>query len=399
MPFESWLPEGGANLFQTIKKVCQEAEAGGQKLYRLSIGQPSGPALESARQHCADQVMSPKESWHEYQDNGFLPYPDWAMRFCQAHAPRVNLKGYGAELDYLPIPGIKPMLGLVMLACGAEQKRQDLHVMSMTAPGYPVPRDWAGYLGVTHGSFSLNPKNAFLPNLEDEESIFRIDLAMMNLPHNPSGQIATYEYWREVCEFCSKKGIRLVNDGAYLALSHDKRSRALAEVAVDFPGLEWIELFSASKSIANGTGWRIGGMVGSPDFVNDVKKIKGNTDSGFFAPAAAGALFALENDQAGVAGVGRLYEERLKLLVPILKERGLRLAVNPGAGFFSLWESPKYAFGRKMVDAEDFNLSMIQETGIVGVHFDPYIRFAVCGPVENWTAPIKQAFDKADVSY
>ena len=46
---KSLLPVGGVNLFQGIKAKCREAEASGLKLYRLSIGQPAGPALLEAR--------------------------------------------------------------------------------------------------------------------------------------------------------------------------------------------------------------------------------------------------------------------------------------------------------------------------------------------------------------
>ncbi len=46
---KSWLPPGGVNLFQEIKKVCHELEAGGRPIYRMDIGQPPGPALLSAR--------------------------------------------------------------------------------------------------------------------------------------------------------------------------------------------------------------------------------------------------------------------------------------------------------------------------------------------------------------
>ena len=122
---KSWLPPGGGNLFQEIKRVCQEAEASGQTLYRLSIGQPSGPALKSARDKCAVYVQSDEDCWHEYQDNGFLPamYPNWARRFAQAHV-QVNLQGLGDQLDTLPIPGIKPMLGLLTLACGLAKDGQ-----------------------------------------------------------------------------------------------------------------------------------------------------------------------------------------------------------------------------------------------------------------------------------
>lgn len=67
---ESRLPKGGMNLFQTIKAKRAEAAAKGIKIINLSIGQPEGPALESARIAAAEAVMSDAESMHEYQDNG-----------------------------------------------------------------------------------------------------------------------------------------------------------------------------------------------------------------------------------------------------------------------------------------------------------------------------------------
>jgi len=44
---------------------------------------------------------------------------------------------------------------------------------------------------------------------------------------------------------------------------------------------------------------------------------------------------------------------------------------------------------------------MIEKTGIVGVHFDPYIRYAVVAPIEkpDFTKAIEMAFDKARVEY
>ena len=400
---QSWLPPGGENLFQKIKQVCQEAEASGKKLYRLSIGQPQGPALKSAREKCAEYALSEEECWHEYQDNGCVPIQlqNFAKRFAEAHVQtNLLLTPLGDHLDYLPIPGIKPMIGLIPLACGLGRHGRLLEVGSMTNPGYPVPETWSKYLRVNHFSLRTDPGNVFRPDLENEENLASyLDLAMLNLPNNPSGTIATRQYWRETCAFCEKNGIRLFNDGAYLALAHSDNCFALADVAPEFPELSWLEAYSASKSIANGTGWRVGAVVGSPDFVNDLRTIKGNTDSGFFAPAAGGALYALENDQDGIAKVRKMYEVRLRILITWLENQGLELAIKPGAGFFTLWKAPKRAFGRKMKDAEDFNLTMIRETGVVGVHFDPYIRYAVCRPIEKWADPICDAFTKANVSY
>jgi LL-diaminopimelate aminotransferase len=192
---KSLLPAGGVNLFQGIKAKCREAETSGQKLYRLSIGQPAGPALLSARKAAAEAVMSDLESMHEYQDNGSPGIPDFARRFIQAH---FDFSMTGKDVEYLPIPGNKPMLGLVQLACGAAQ--QQFTVGLTDKPGYPTPTDWSKYLRLDHYSLPLNMENKFRFKSTDIKKGTR--LLMVNYPHNPTGQIATREWWREICEFC-----------------------------------------------------------------------------------------------------------------------------------------------------------------------------------------------------
>jgi len=389
---KSLLPAGGVNLFQGIKAKCREAEASGQKLYRLSIGQPAGPALLSARKAAAEAVMSDKESMHEYQDNGSPGIPDFAKRFVQAH---FEFSLFGKDVEYLPTPGNKPMLGLVQLACGAAQEK---FLVGMTdKPGYPTPADWSKYLGLKQYSLPLTMENEFRFGAADIENNTR--LLMVNYPHNPTGQIATSEWWRGICAACEKNNIRIFNDNPYYILSHKKESYTLTEVATDFRELSWAEAFSASKVISNGTGWRIGAIVGSPDFVGDIATIKGNTDSGFVAPMAVGVLNAMENDKANVAACRKLYKRRIKILSDILVKNGMRPAIEPGAGFFTLWQRPDKAFGEKIRDAQHFNYLMIEKTGVVGVHFEPYMRYSVTGDIEGMAAVIQNAFAAAKIGY
>jgi aspartate/methionine/tyrosine aminotransferase len=389
---KSLLPAGGVNLFQGIKAKCREAEASGQKLYRLSIGQPAGPALLSARKAAAEAVMSDKESMHEYQDNGSPGIPDFAKRFVQAH---LEFSLSGKNVEYLPTPGNKPMLGLVQLACGAAQEK---FLVGMTdKPGYPTPADWSKYLGLKQYSLPLTMENEFRFGAADIENNTR--LLMVNYPHNPTGQIATSEWWRGICAACEKNNIRIFNDNPYYILSHKKESCTLIEVSADFKQLSWAEAFSASKVISNGTGWRIGAIVGSPDFVGDIATIKGNTDSGFVAPMAVGVLNAMENDKAGVAACRELYKRRIKILSDILVKNGMRPAIEPGAGFFTLWQRPDKAFGEEIRDAQHFNYLMIEKTGVVGVHFEPYMRYSVTGDIEGMAEVIQQAFEQAKIGY
>lgn len=57
------------------------------------------------------------------------------------------------------------------------------------------------------------------------------------------------------------------------------------------------------------------------------------------------------------------------------------------------------AFGRRIESAADFNFAMIEQTGVVGVHFGAYLRYAVCADVAAIAAELSEAFRAADVSY
>ena len=63
--------------------------------------------------------MSEEEAMHAYQYNASPGVPNFAPRFIRAH---VNRELDGHEVDYLPIPGIKPILGLVPLSCGCSEQ-------------------------------------------------------------------------------------------------------------------------------------------------------------------------------------------------------------------------------------------------------------------------------------
>ncbi len=392
------LPAGGENIFQKVKRETLEAKDRGIEIIKLSIGQPQGPALHSARLSAAEAVMSDLESMHEYQDNGSPGIPDFAMLFIQAHVKtRLDLV---EDIGFLPTPGTKPMLGLIPLACGHPHKR--ITVLTMSDPGYGVPKTWCNYLGVNNYLLPLTSENRFLFSIKDLEGFHeKIDVIMINLPNNPSGQIATKKWLMALCKYCEANDIRLVNDAAYAMLIHakTKNSSTLADVAINYPNLSWLEFYSASKAIGNGTGWRIGAAIGSKDFIADLKTIKGNTDSGFAAPMAVGVLNAINNDMAGILVYRDLYERRLKVLIKTLTRLGMDLAVKPKAGFFCIFKTPKTAFGKAVDDAEHFNRVMLNNTGVVGVPIGKfYIRYSVAGyPVEENINKISAAFKKANI--
>ncbi|MEM7254284.1 MAG: aminotransferase class I/II-fold pyridoxal phosphate-dependent enzyme [Pseudomonadota bacterium] len=389
----SRLPTGGLNLFQQVRAKRTEALEQGLSLMDLSIGEPKGAALTTARQAAAEAILSDDEAMHAYQYNASPGVAQFAERFVRGH---LSDDLTDDSLSYLPIPGIKPILGLLPLACGCAN--ESVTVATMTRPGYPTPADWCAYHPhVTHKALSLSPDNAF--RFAPSDIGHDVDLIMMNYPHNPSGQIASTDWLHSICEFCSANDIRLFNDAAYISLSHSEDSTALSEVADHYPALSWAEAFTAAKLIGNGTGWHVGAMVGSADFITNIAEVKGKTDTGHVAPMAAGAIACLENDQASIAALRAMYARRLDSLMNLLSTEGMRPAIEPKAGFYTLWKTPDRAFGEAVHSPAEFNFRMITEVGVVGVHFGEFIRYAVCDDVEAIAESLTTAFRAASVQY
>ena len=136
----SKLAPGGTNVFQQIRAKRSQALSRGQTLLDLSIGEPKGPALRRAREAASAAILSNEETMHAYQYNDSPAVPDFAPRFVNAHLRRgIPLE----DVDYLPISGIKPILGLIPLACGCAI--EELLVATMSKPGYPIPADWCAF--------------------------------------------------------------------------------------------------------------------------------------------------------------------------------------------------------------------------------------------------------------
>jgi LL-diaminopimelate aminotransferase len=379
------LPAAGENLFQRIKRIRNDYEQqSGRASVNLSVGEPDGIPTEVARSAAAVACLSTEQSTHVYQDNG---EPEGFSNVLVGHHVSSEILERD-DLDVLPLPGIKPMIGLLPLACGANRDDQPpVMVAGTTKPGYPVISTWTEYLGCEYSDWPLYSANQFRPQLSDAP--FSSDaeanrLVLFNYPNNPTGATMSVEGWREICGWAVEKGVRLVNDAAYAGLLHAEHA-LLSDVAVEFPELEWIELFSASKS-HNATGWRVGAAFGSADFIADLKMIKGNTDSGFAAPLAVGVMRSIEEDQEGLMAIRSTYATRIKVLVELLSPY-LKLATEPNAGFFTFWHAPNEAFGEKFETADAYNTAMIERVGLVGVPYSgsdgQYIRYAVCFPVEE----------------
>ncbi|NDK07785.1 aminotransferase class I/II-fold pyridoxal phosphate-dependent enzyme [Candidatus Gracilibacteria bacterium] len=405
-----YLPESGENLFQRIKRLVREYEAknGVGSSINIAVGEPDTNPPELLRKLVAEEVLRDVNKNHNYWDNGS---PDGLNNKLVKLNTKIDIENY-SHIKTLLIPGEKPILGLLPIATGAN--RNDSPVSNTgymkNAPAYDVMATWCEYIGeesfiwpiYSYENFKLKVSN--MPDGRLPRMILTVK------PGNPCPVGASEEEWKEIIDFCIKNKIRLVNDGAYTAVVH-KNHVSLTSVAVKYPELEWAELFSISKTYS-ACGWRLGVIVGSNDFIDEITKIKGNTDSGVFGPAAVGLNRYLDTAESSEDNkkIEKMYMNRMDVLIPIFESAGLKLACPSDAGFFMLFMCPKKLNGLEINTSEEFNNAMINAIGLVGVPFvgsavdgknEQFIRYSACYDSlkpENVTR-LKDALKKVNISY
>jgi aspartate/methionine/tyrosine aminotransferase len=402
------IPASGINLFQLIYILRREyEEKSGKRCLNLSLGNPDGVPPESIRKLQAKYAADPGYDYHTYAEDNNLH--DFAEGMVELHSG-IALKEH-SHLSIVPIPGIKTAGAIIPLACGMhlpDAKRRESFKVASNLPAYDVIGTWTdGYLGSERIAWPLVSEDDMRLNLGrlkealEKRGLKRVDLVYVIRPGNPAAVGASEAEWKEIIEWCIANDARLVNDGAYAGLCEPGSHTSLASVACQYKELDWLEMYSVSKSFSD-PGARLGAVVGSKDFVADFNLIKGNTESGPVPSvmAAYGEFFAdREAAKAELDAQRKLYRQRLDYVIGKLKETGLQPACETSAGFFTLWRVPKKAFGVALSEDprikdkpahEAFNRLVIEETGIVGVHFqgpgadgkgEPLIRYAVCDDV------------------
>jgi alanine-synthesizing transaminase len=143
-----------------------------------------------------------------------------------------------------------------------------------------------------------------------------------------------------------------------------------------------VEFFTMSKSY-NMAGWRIGFMVGNPELVNALARIKSYHDYGTFTPLQVAAIAALEGPQDCVEDIRMKYQKRRDVMVKGLHEAGW-MVENPKASMYVWAQIPERY--REMGSIE-FAKKLLRDAKVAvspGVGFgdfgDDHVRFAL---IEN----------------
>ncbi len=248
-------------------------------------------------------------------------------------------------------------------------------------PTYPAHLSAVRLARLTPSFFLLQQnEEAMLQDIVQSLRKGTIKLVLLNFPNNPTGISVSMQFYKELLKLTSAEGVFVINDFAYGEMSFSGNPPSI--LAASTTRVLVAETYSLSKGY-NVPGWRVGALLGSHEAIRNVARLKAFIDYGLFLPiqyAAAAALGATE-DLTGPTV--RTYQQRLRLVVKQLVERGYQVEM-PSAGA-SLWIQIQGS-----QTAKDYTLRLLREQGIIlmpgelfGREFSNHVRLAVVGSEER----------------
>lgn len=332
MQFSKRLDRFGDEIFAALNNRRMELEAQGMKIYNMSVGTPDFKTPEYIKKAVAEAAMDDNNWKYSLRDlpellDAVCIY--YKKRFDVELTPDMVMTVYGSQ---------EGMGHLGMALC------DEGDTVLLPDPCYPVFAAGSLMAGAVPYYYPLVAEHDFLPYVKGipEEIANKAKYMVVSLPSNPVGSIATPGLYEEIVEF-----------------------------------------FSLSKSF-NVTGARLSFLVGRPDVIAALRKLRSQIDFGMFLPLQKAAIAALQGPLDSVKEQCQKYQERRDALCQGLRDIGWELPNGKGTMF--VWA--KIPGGR--TDSMAFCMELMEKAGVIvtpgasfGPHGEGYVRFALVLPPEK----------------
>ena len=343
----------------------------GKPIINLGIGSPDLDPPQKVLNAMVESFDHPAA--HKYQSYQGLPELREAISdFYREHF----------DVPLSPVSEVLPLIG---------SKEGIMHVsmaflnpgdeVLIPNPGYPTYTSVTNLVGATPRFYDLTEENGWYPDLAviENRDLNKVKMMWVNYPHMPTGRPATNKLFEGLLAFAKRNDILIINDNPYsFILNKYPRSILKYRGAKDY----CMELNSLSKTF-NMAGWRVGMLLGKPEFITAVLKVKSNMDSGMFFGIQKGAIEALNCSEMWYISLNSVYEKRRKIVWQIAE--ALNCTFDEAAGGMFVWA--KLPEG---VDAQEYIDLILKEKSIFiapgtifGSNGEGYIRFSLCASTED----------------
>jgi LL-diaminopimelate aminotransferase len=360
--------------FSSLNKTIEALKARGMDVIRLDMGSPDLPPADFIIEALVESARNPHR--HGYSPMGGAP------NFLRSVAAYYDVR-FNVKLD--PNTEIVALIGSKEGIFNISQVLLDPgDLVLLPDPYYPVYMAGSQIAESRISFMPLLKVNGFLPDLKAiPESVAReAKIMWLNYPNNPTGAIASLDYFKEVVEFAAKYEIVIAHDSPYADVTFDGY-RAPSILQVEGAKDVAIEFNSLSKTY-NMAGWRVGMAVGNPELIQLLKIYKSQMDTSIFAPILDASIKALTGDQSWLEERNAIYEERRDIVYEGLVKAGFEVE-KPKAALY-LWAKVPQGLG----DTMELCVRLLDETGVSitpGVVYGPsgkdYVRISIITPTER----------------
>ena len=322
-------------VFAEVNRLKAELRAKGKDIIDFGMGNPDMATPKHIREKLIETVERPGTG--RYSTSRGIP----GLRAAQV---KYYKRRFDVDLD---------AENEVVVTLGSKEGLANL-AQAITSPGDIILSPNPSYPIHPYGFIIAGASLRHLPAMDD--GIFNPDLYLERLersirdsvpapvalivsfPSNPTAQVASIDFYKEVVKIAIKYGTYILSDLAYAEIYYDgnpppsilqvPRAR---EVAVEFT--------SMSKTYAM-AGWRIGFAVGNKKLISALTRIKSYLDYGAFTPVQVAAAAALNGPQDCVTEIRHIYQKRRDVLINSMSRAGWDIP-SPPASMFAWAPLPK----------------------------------------------------------
>ena len=359
--------------FHGLSQKIAQLKASGVDVIRMDMGSPDLPPAPFI-------VEALKRSADDPAHHGYSPFggtPRYREAWAEFYGRRFGV-GLDAQTEVLGLIGSKE--GVVHLALAYVNPGDVVLVPDPCYAPYTIGAQMAG------GEVMRMPllaENKFLPNLRDlaPDVLRQAKLLWLNYPNNPTGGVASLEFFAEVVRLAREHDLLVAHDAPYTEIAFDGYT---PPSILQVPGAKDVAVeFSSVSKAYNMGGWRLGVACGHAGAIQALNAFKSNVDSGHFEPAMDAAAVALTGDQGWLTARNESYRERRDIVVSALRAAGLT-AETPAAAIYVWARLPDGASDEAYAEA------LLEGTGVSvtpGTVFGPsgrgYIRVSLGTPTDR----------------
>ena len=312
----------GSYAFAEVDKIVEKLIKKGIKPLDFGVGDPQTATPALIREACKKAIDNRKTSGYPTY-TGSQEYRETVSRWMK--------KRFNIHLD----PNTE-----ITSSLGGKEAVFNFHfgfvnpgdIVIVPNPGYPPGERGTIFAGGKPIFLPLEEENDFLIDLDTikKEHLKKAKILWINYPNNPTGAVATEEFFKKVIDFGHDNNIIIASDEVYSELYYKEKPKSILEY--DREGIVVIQSLSKRSCM---TTYRVGWLAGDENVISIVKKVKTNIDSGtcwFIQDAAIAAL----SDEKHVKMMREEYKQKMDIMIYALNEVGLETKY-PKATFY-IWQ-------------------------------------------------------------